>query len=192
MDPEDQNSETNNKRLNVEDVNIEILPIIYEIIRSVEKDNHHDNTAKTRDSQDCSQKVLELQKRLDQARAEIRLLPGIEYSKEQQLNHLEALKTQLRLKQELLQKYHSMVLRFLIRILANNEQLVQRLSESYPMRRAAQFVVRVMYSSKDFIEERKLHEKLSPEQFRTLMSEVAANFQNKIKQAHENIKGKMK
>lgn len=38
---------------------------------SVEKDNHHDNTAKTRDSQDCSQKVLELQKRLDQARAEV-------------------------------------------------------------------------------------------------------------------------
>lgn len=90
--------------LNVEDLNIEILPVIYEIIRSIEKD-HHDNTAKTRESQDCSQKVLELQKRLDQARADIRMLPGIEFSKEQQLNHLEALKTQLRLKQELLQKY---------------------------------------------------------------------------------------
>jgi mediator of RNA polymerase II transcription subunit 9 len=74
---------------------------------SVEKD-HHDNTAKTRESQDCSQKVLELQKRLDQARAEIRLLPGIEYSKEQQLHHLEALKTQLKLKQELLRKYRYM------------------------------------------------------------------------------------
>lgn len=89
---------------NVEDLSIEILPVIYEIIRSIEKD-HHDNTAKTRESQDCSQKVLELQKRLDQARADIRMLPGIEFSKEQQLNHLEALKTQLRLKQELLQKY---------------------------------------------------------------------------------------
>ncbi|XP_066146643.1 mediator of RNA polymerase II transcription subunit 9 [Euwallacea fornicatus] len=92
------------RALTVEDLNIEILPVIYEIIRSVEKD-HHDNTAKTRESADCSQKVLELQKRLDQARSEINLLPGIEFSKEQQLNHLEALKTQLRLKQELLQKY---------------------------------------------------------------------------------------
>lgn len=85
-----------------------------------------------------------------------------------------------------------MVLRFLIRILANNEQLVQRLSESYPMRRAAQFIVRTMFSTKNFIEERKLHEKLTPQQFRELMHEVAANFQNRIKQAHENIKGKMK
>lgn len=90
---------------------------------SVEKD-HHDNTSKSRESQDCSLKVLELQKRLDHARAQvvslnfgfiemfqlnlsfqIRLLAGIEFSKEQQLNHLEALKTQLRLKQELLHKY---------------------------------------------------------------------------------------
>ncbi|KAJ3626717.1 hypothetical protein MTP99_017194 [Tenebrio molitor] len=95
------------RKITVENLNIEILPVIYEIIRSVEKD-HHDNTAKTRESQDCSQKVLELQKRLDQARAEIRLLPGIEYSKEQQLHHLEALKTQLKLKQELLRKYRYM------------------------------------------------------------------------------------
>ncbi|KAJ8913846.1 hypothetical protein NQ315_003755 [Exocentrus adspersus] len=100
--------DTSNKRLKVEDLEIEILPLIYEIIRSVEKDNHHDNATKTRDSQDCSQKVLELQKRLDQARTEIQMLAGIDYSKEQQLSHLEALKTQLRLKQELLQKYRYM------------------------------------------------------------------------------------
>ncbi|RZC35334.1 mediator of RNA polymerase II transcription subunit 9 [Asbolus verrucosus] len=106
MESDEQNQELD-KRITVEDLNIEILPVVYEIIRSVEKD-HHDNTAKTRESQDCSQKVLELQKRLDQARAEIRLLPGIEYSKEQQLNHLEALKTQLKLKQELLHKYRYM------------------------------------------------------------------------------------
>lgn len=33
------------------------------------------------------------------------MLPGIDYSKEQQLNNLEALKAQLKLKQELLHKY---------------------------------------------------------------------------------------
>lgn len=85
-----------------------------------------------------------------------------------------------------------MVLRFLIRILANNEHLVQRLSESYPMRRAAQLIVRAMFTSKNFIEERRLHEKLTPEQFRALMSDIAANLQNRIKQAQDNIKGKMK
>ncbi|XP_065155967.1 mediator of RNA polymerase II transcription subunit 9 [Atheta coriaria] len=91
-------------KLTVDDLNIEILPVIYEIIRGVEKD-HHDNTVKVRESQDCSQKVLELQKRLEQTRTQIKQLPGIEFSKEQQLQHLESLKTQLKLKQELLQKY---------------------------------------------------------------------------------------
>ncbi|CAH1963664.1 unnamed protein product [Acanthoscelides obtectus] len=108
MDLEGKNNDVDKKVLNVEDLNIEILPVIYEIIRSIERDNHHDNTAKTRDSADCSQKVIELQKRLDQARQEIHMLPGIDFSKEQQLQHLEALKTQLRKKQELLQKYHFM------------------------------------------------------------------------------------
>ncbi|XP_022915972.1 mediator of RNA polymerase II transcription subunit 9 [Onthophagus taurus] len=98
----DQNQEK--KRITVEQLDIQILPVIYEIIKSIEKD-HHDNTSKTRESQDCSLKVLELQKRLDNARAQINSLAGIEFSKEQQLNHLEALKTQLRLKQELLHKY---------------------------------------------------------------------------------------
>lgn len=79
-----------------------------------------------------------------------------------------------------------------MRILANNEHLVQKLSESYPMRRAAQVVVRIMYSGKNFIEERRLHEKLTPEQFKALMRDVAANFQNQIKQAQENIRRKMK
>ncbi|KAK4876293.1 hypothetical protein RN001_012715 [Aquatica leii] len=95
------------KRVTVEELQIEILPVIYEIIRSIEKD-HIDTSAKTKESQDCSQKVLELQKRLDQARAQILLLPGIEFSKERQLVQLEALKTQLRLKQELLHKYRYM------------------------------------------------------------------------------------
>ncbi|XP_018330127.1 mediator of RNA polymerase II transcription subunit 9 [Agrilus planipennis] len=106
----DSNNESNSdlqKRMTVDDLNIEILPVFYEIIKSVERD-HHDNTAKTRESQDCSQKVLELQKRFDQARSQISLLPGIDYSKEQQLQHLEALKTQLHLKQELLYKYRFM------------------------------------------------------------------------------------
>lgn len=38
---------------------------------SVERDPH-DNAAKSRESQDCSQKVLELQKKLDQSRAQVK------------------------------------------------------------------------------------------------------------------------
>lgn len=40
---------------------------------SVEKD-HHDNTVKVRESQDCSQKVLELQKRLEQTRTQVLII----------------------------------------------------------------------------------------------------------------------
>jgi len=85
-----------------------------------------------------------------------------------------------------------MVFRFIIRILANNEQLVQKLSESYPMRKAAQLVVRAMFTGKNYIEEYRLHEKLTPEQFRILMKDVSLMFQKQIKQAQENIQKKMK
>jgi len=96
-----------NNQFTVADLDIEILPIIYEIIRSVEKDPH-DNTQKAKESQDTSQKILELQKKLDSARAQIKRLPGIEYSKEEQLQKLETLRNQLRLKRELLLKYRNM------------------------------------------------------------------------------------
>ncbi|KAF3424903.1 hypothetical protein E2986_06994 [Frieseomelitta varia] len=97
----------------VDDLDIEILPLIYEIIRSVEKDPH-DTTQKAKESQDTSHKILELQKKLDSARAQIKQkyiikkLPGIEYSKEEQLQKLETLRKQLRLKRELLLKYRNM------------------------------------------------------------------------------------
>lgn len=49
--------------------------------------------------------VLELHKRLELARVTIRQLPGIEYSKEEQLRRLESLRKQLALKQQLIKKY---------------------------------------------------------------------------------------
>ncbi|XP_055532590.1 mediator of RNA polymerase II transcription subunit 9 [Wyeomyia smithii] len=85
-------------------VEVEILPVIYEIIRGVEKDPV-ENAAKQKESQDCSQKVLELQKRLEAARRIIRQLPGIECSKDEQLRRLESLRKQLALKQQLIKKY---------------------------------------------------------------------------------------
>ncbi|XP_012540274.1 mediator of RNA polymerase II transcription subunit 9 [Monomorium pharaonis] len=101
--PEDVSLRT---QFTVDDLDIEILPLIYEIIRSIEKDPH-DTTQKAKESQDTSHKILELQKKLDSARSQIKRLPGIEYSKEEQLQKLETLRKQLRLKRELLLKYRN-------------------------------------------------------------------------------------
>lgn len=49
--------------------------------------------------------VLELHKHLEAARAQIRALPGIDLNKEDQLQKLENLRTQLVLKQDLIKKY---------------------------------------------------------------------------------------
>lgn len=106
QDSSDQR-ETAPSSLTVDDVDIEFLPIIYEVIRSLEKDPH-DNTQKTRDSLDTTQKILELQRKLDKAREQIRKLPGIEYNTEEQLKQLDVLRNQLRLKRELLHKYRNM------------------------------------------------------------------------------------
>ncbi|XP_071536520.1 mediator of RNA polymerase II transcription subunit 9 isoform X2 [Panulirus ornatus] len=56
-------------------------------------------------SQESSQKVLELQRKIQTAREQVRKLPGVEYSREEQLRRLEALRKQLALKKCLLLKY---------------------------------------------------------------------------------------
>lgn len=58
-----------------------------------------------------------------------------------------------------------MVLRLILRYFANNEQLIQRMADSYPMRRAAQLVVALMYRSKSLAREQGLHE-MTPERFK--------------------------
>ncbi|XP_055704174.1 mediator of RNA polymerase II transcription subunit 9 isoform X2 [Phlebotomus papatasi] len=96
----DKKEQKNGTPLSVDEIEIEILPTIYAIIRSVEKDP----IDKQRESQDCSLKVLELQKRLESVRNQIRQLP-IDLNKEEQLQRLETLRNQLLLKQKLLTKY---------------------------------------------------------------------------------------
>lgn len=49
--------------------------------------------------------VLELQKRIESARNQIKQLPGIDYNIEEQLQRLETLRNQLTLKQQLIKKY---------------------------------------------------------------------------------------
>ncbi|XP_043283135.1 mediator of RNA polymerase II transcription subunit 9 [Venturia canescens] len=104
--PEETVTPPRNNQFTVDDLDVEILPLIYEIIRSVEKDPH-DTSQKAKESQDTSHKILELQKKLDSVRSQIKRLPGIEFSKEDQLQKLETLRKQLRLKRELLLKYRN-------------------------------------------------------------------------------------
>lgn len=78
-----------------------------------------------------------------------------------------------------------MVLRFLLRYFANNEQLVQRLSESYPVRRAAQLLVAAFLRSKNVAEQRGISD-LSPEKLRRFFQQFKTNLKEEI----EDIKKK--
>lgn len=80
-----------------------------------------------------------------------------------------------------------MVLRILMRYFANNEQLVQRLSESYPVRRAAQLVVSMFYRGKLMAEEKGLHE-LTPQRFRNFFKNFKDDVQKEIEAAKEELK----
>ncbi|KAK0174884.1 hypothetical protein PV327_010600 [Microctonus hyperodae] len=163
----------NRSSFTVNDLDIEILPLIYEIIRSVEKDPY-DTTQKVKESQDTSQKILELQKKLDSARSQIKRLPGIEYSKEEQLEKLETLRKQLRLKRELLFKYRNM---------SHNEKLIAKMADSRPIRRAAQFVVYILTRGNP-------GNKLpgNREEFITQIKNIANKYANDMKKKLENTK----
>ncbi|KAH8299786.1 hypothetical protein KR044_005945 [Drosophila immigrans] len=80
-----------------------------------------------------------------------------------------------------------MVFRILMRYLANNEQLIQRMADSYPMRRAAQVVVSLMYRTKSLAREQGLHE-MTPERFKSFVN----MFKNNVKQEIEGVKQQMK
>jgi len=90
-----------------EELDFEILSAIYDIIRCFERDLSDAGT-KLRESQECSQKVNELNKRLDKARAAINELPGIDCSKEEQLERVKSMRKQIQLKEELILKYKKM------------------------------------------------------------------------------------
>ncbi|KAH9365344.1 hypothetical protein HPB48_017477 [Haemaphysalis longicornis] len=90
----------------IEEVSGEILHLIYDVIRSIEKDSH-DPTQK-RDSYDSAAKIQELRGKLQLCRDMINKLPGIELTREEQLRRVDALRRQLVRKRELLVKYKSM------------------------------------------------------------------------------------
>lgn len=89
--------------ISAEEVDVDFLPLIYQYLRCLEKDQSDVN----RISVESSQKIIEIQKKIDTAREQVQRLPGVEYSREEQLQKLEALRKQLALKKKLLLKYKS-------------------------------------------------------------------------------------
>lgn len=80
-----------------------------------------------------------------------------------------------------------MVLRFLFRYLANNERVVSRLAESYPVRRAAQLVVYIFTIG----QQAASNPRLGAERLRSFAAKLQAELQEaqkEIKQASEELK----
>lgn len=94
--------------VSVEDIDVDFLSIIYDIVRGLERETSDSSQKPPSGSQDISQKVVELNKKLELARDQIKRLPGVEFNKDQQIEKLEGLRKQLRLKRELLLKYRTM------------------------------------------------------------------------------------
>ncbi|KAJ8722948.1 hypothetical protein PYW07_004128 [Mythimna separata] len=78
-----------------------------------------------------------------------------------------------------------MPLRALFRYLANNEHLVQKIAESYPVRRAAQLAVSVFFRGKAKIEE------LDPQQVNKFIS-FLKKFNENLKEGIQDAKKQLK
>lgn len=81
-----------------------------------------------------------------------------------------------------------MVFRFLLRYFANNEQLVNRIADSYPIRKAARFVVYLFAVGREAAGSQRIAEKLRPGSFRRIMD----NLESELKSAREEFKEKAK
>ena len=85
-----------------------------------------------------------------------------------------------------------MVLKFILRYFANNEQLVNKIADSKPVRRAAQMVVYFLNRTSSFSGSHHLPG--SPKEFGRQIVGVAkrfsTNFKKELKEAQEEIKKK--
>jgi len=87
-----------------QEIDYNFLPIIHDIVKTVEKDPQ-DSAAKNKESLEAGQKVQELNKKFESVRDLVKKLPGIDFTKEEQQANLTALRKQLVLKRQLIQKY---------------------------------------------------------------------------------------
>lgn len=78
--------------------------------------------------------------------------------------------------------------------LANNEKLIETLSDSYLMRRAAQICVSIFYRAKSIAQEAK-DEKLKdlgPDELRSFLDKFQQNVKEEIEKAKGDLKSKTK
>jgi mediator of RNA polymerase II transcription subunit 9 len=100
----------NAKNLDAKNVNVDLLPLVHDIVRSLEKDGS-DVSQRSRDSLEASQKIMELNKKVERVREDIYRLPGIEVNKEEQLAQSRNLVKQLNMKKDLIAKYKELNLK---------------------------------------------------------------------------------
>ncbi|XP_046745075.1 protein NCBP2AS2 homolog [Diprion similis] len=81
-----------------------------------------------------------------------------------------------------------MVLRFLMRYLANNENLINKLADSKPIRRAAQLVVYYMHRADHY--GIPSNRKELGERYASLLSRFSSNLKKEIAAAKEDLKKK--
>ena len=103
-------NEPSNSPLDVKDVDVELLPLVHDIVRALEKESN-DHGQRTRDSLEASQKIIELNKKVEKVREDIYRLPGIEAGKEEQLAKMQNLRQQLKMKKDLIAKYKELNLK---------------------------------------------------------------------------------
>lgn len=82
------------------------------------------------------------------------------------------------------------MLRFLLRCLANSDQLVTKVAESRPMRRAAQLTVYLLTKTSSMSGTHKLPS--DPKEFAIQLKKIAEKYANDIKTSVENSSKQMK
>jgi len=93
----------NNSTITADDIDFDFLPLIYQYLRGIEKEQNQ--TDLNRVALDATQKLTELNQKISLAREQVPKLAGVEYSPEDQLKRLDALRAKLSLKKQVLLKY---------------------------------------------------------------------------------------
>lgn len=78
-----------------------------------------------------------------------------------------------------------MPLRALLKYLANNERIVQKIAESYPVRRAAQLAVSVFYRGKEKLSDVDPHK---VNKFIEFLKRFSANLKEGVQDAKKQLK----
>ncbi|XP_015790672.1 mediator of RNA polymerase II transcription subunit 9 [Tetranychus urticae] len=103
------NNNSSTPNIKLEDIDFEFLPLIYDIIRSIEKELNEGSSvgqkAIHREQTEIPAKMQLLNDKFKKCREQLMKIEGIDITKEQQLKQLENLSKQLDMKRQLLTQY---------------------------------------------------------------------------------------